>query len=91
MGGKATLSNKWHQERLLKTEVKPGLIQNIPNQTYLNVNSPALTPSQVIIDLVSKENVAKLLGWISTLSEQHKKVSPPPSHPIGTPRHQERH
>ncbi len=44
MGGKPTLQNKWHQERLLKTEVKQGLLQNLPNQTYLNVSPPAWLP-----------------------------------------------
>lgn len=53
MGGMSTLNNKWHQERLLKTDIKQGFLQNMPNQTYLNVSSPSvLTFLKVIIDLV---------------------------------------
>ena len=39
MGGTAMLANKWHQERLMQTEIKPNMIQNIPNQRYLNVSN----------------------------------------------------
>lgn len=37
MQGKATLNNKWEQDRLILTHVTKGLIQNVPNQRYLDV------------------------------------------------------
>ena len=61
----ASTGNRWMTERMMQNSIGKNTFRDIPNKRYFDT----------IVDCVREEHVAKLIKWVTSISEEHKRVS----------------